>query len=109
PPERNPFVGLRDPRRSRQACAGICGLPVDHYPSFHAPQGCRGISDLGLPRTCGRPIRIGDRHRYLVIAPATRAFLSAEKSGRAADNAAMTEFDPKPNSQLLFAATHQAR
>src|SRR6516165_1854176 len=107
-PQRDPFVRLRDPRRSDQACAGICGLPVDRDPPFHASQGRRGISDLGLPRSRGRPARIGGRLRHLVTCARTPRASSGNK-GRSRSGRGCNEFDPKPNSHVLLAATHQAR
>jgi len=49
------------------ACSGIRGMSVDLDPSFHASQDCRGIQDVGLPRSCSRPARLGGRIHHLVM------------------------------------------
>jgi hypothetical protein len=60
----------------------VCLWIVD--PSFHASQGRRGISDLGLPRPCGRPARIGGRHLPLVMcARNTLVLLWIDQASRA--------------------------
>jgi len=78
-------AALRRARRTlHKARAGICGLSMDRDPSFHASQGRRGISDLGLPRPCGRAARSRGRLRPLVIAPRHARPFRGTKSGHAA-------------------------
>src|SRR5262249_38408936 len=84
-------------------------LSVDRHPPFHASQGRRGISDLGLPRPRGRPARIGGRPRHLGTCAPAPVFLSRDTAGPQGGRAGNDWGWTKTHPQVLRAATHQAR